>query len=255
MNILKAFTLIIPFGILTFHIDCWFGLRRGVAPIILGTVAGGIGTTTTFTQQFLPEVMYFTTAAAPDINVKVSGDGTTWDVPGIAVNEFATIRQLSRVANFYVLRMASGLVKGKFTTYSITNQTAAAFTVYGDSRLTPVGRNLFYYLANSQVCLAASGYTFTGFSYLSFANAGATDRYNVTFADNTQQPFDSRDELKAFLQFTQNSIGSVAYNVDNWNQSVKSIQVIPAAQQTAYVFWKSGVGSQIRSYEEAYGNK
>lgn len=250
MNICKSFSFTIPLLFIAFTLDVWLGYRKDVAPILLGTVAGGIGTTTSFTQQFLPEVIWFTTATPPDINIKISGDGTTWDVPGLAVNEFATIRQLSRTANYYLLRTASGLVKGKMTTYTITNQTAAAFNVYGDSRVTPVASQLFYVLANSQVCLAASGYTFTGFDYLSFANAGATDRYNVTYMDGTQQPYDSRDELKAMLQLYQNSISSVAYNFDNISKNIKSVQVIPAAQQTAYINWKAPVGSKILSYAE-----
>lgn len=253
MNILKSFSLTIALPVLSFTVDFWFGLRKDVAPILLGTVAGGIGTTTSFTQQFLPEVIWFTTATPPDVNIKVSGDGTPWDVPGAAVNEFATVRQLSRTANYYLLRMASGLVKGKMTTYTITNQTAAAFNVYGDSRVTPVGSRLYYVLANSQVCLASSGYTFTDFDYLSFANAGATDKYNVTYADNTQQPFDSRDELKAMLQFYQNSISAVAYNFDNVSRNIKSVQVTPAAQQIAYVMWRTPVGSKIQTYAQSIG--
>jgi hypothetical protein len=242
INILKSLSFTLCLGILSVTFDAWFGMRRGVAPILLGVVAGGIGTTTSFTQQYLPRFIWFTTATSPDINIKVAGDGTVWDVPGLAVNEFATIRQLSRTANYYMLQLASGLIKKQTVTYTITNQTAAAFNVYGSSDVTPVGQKAQYYCANSQVCLASSGFTFRNFMYLSFANAGATDRYNITFKDGTQQPYDSRDEFKSWLQLYQNSISAAAYNVDNVSGNISSVQTIPTAQQTAYVYYKNPVG-------------
>lgn len=249
MNIFKSFSFTLNLIFIAFHFDVWLGLRKGVAPILLGAVGAGVGVTTSFTQQFLPQLLWFTTPSNPDINIKVSGDGTVWDIAGVGVNEFASIRQLSRTSSFYLIQLATGLVTGKMVTYSITNQNAAAFNVYGDSKRTPVGSQLAYLCANQQVCLANSGFTFRNFSYLSFPAAGATDRYNITYMDGTQQPFDSRDELKAMLQLYQNSISTVGFNIDNVGGEIASVQVIPAAQQTAYVYYQNPVGQVTQSFK------
>lgn len=247
MNILKSFSFSFVIGFLLVHVDVWGGQQKNVMPILLGTVGAGVGVSTTFTQQFLPQLLFFTTATSPDINIKVSGDGTIWDVPGIGVNELATVRQLSRTSNFYLLQLATGLVKGKMVTYTITNQTAVAFNVYGSSKVSPVGSSLRYFCANSQVCLAGSGFTFGNFMYLSMANAGATDRYVITYKDGTSQPIDSRDELKSVLQLYQNSISSVGYNIDSVASEVSMVQVVPAAQQTAYVYYQQPVGMAVNN--------
>lgn len=242
LNLLFSWSFVLNLIFIKYTIDFFIGRRLGVAPILLGVVGAGVGITTSFTQQFLPQLLWFTTATPADINIKVSGDGTVWDVAGLGVNEFATVRQYSRTANFFLLQLSTGLVTGKMVTYSITNQTASAFNVYGDSKRTPVGNQSQYIAANQQVCLASSGFTFRNFMYLSFPAAGAADRYNVTYSDGTQQPFDSRDELKAVLQLYQNSISTVGFNIDNVGGEIKAVQVIPAAQQTAYVMYRNPVG-------------
>jgi len=72
---------------------------------------------------------------------------------------------------------------------------------------------------------------------LSFPGAGATDQFTITFADGTNQAY-RREELRTRTQRFQNVISTAGYNVDNYRQDVRKVNLIPAAQQTAYLVQK-----------------
>lgn len=218
-----------------FLIALLFPFIQGWTPqlgILLNSVGGGIGTTTSFDKQFVPQFLWFTTTANPDIKINVAGDGVIWDITGVGVNEFATIRQMSRTTNFYLLQIAGGLILPKTVTFSITNQTAAAFNVYGFSQNS---NSPGYCTAISQVVQAPGGTSFTDFAYIAFPNAGATDQWIIWYKNGTQQIFNGRDELRALLQKYQNSITTVGYNIDNVDQEIKRVEFLPAATQTVFV--------------------
>lgn len=213
-----------------------FSGRRasGLLTIDLGTIGAGVGTPTTINIQYCPQILYWIQTAAVDVNIKVLGDGTTYDIPAAGITETGIVRQLGRFTNAYVLNITNGLLLNKTTAITITNQVAAAFTLYGWSEN---GGNS-YVKGINQVCLANSGIDFSGFDFISFPASGATDQFTLTFADGTNQAM-RREELRARLQRTQNVINAAGYSVDNLDRSIFKLNLIPAAQQNAYLLVKT----------------
>jgi hypothetical protein len=202
----------------------------GILAIDLGTIASGVGTPTTIPIQYCPQILYWIQTAAVDVNIKVLGDGTTYDVPATGITELGVLRQLGRFTNAYVLSITNGLLVNKTTSITITNQVASAFTLYGWSE----NEGNSYIRGISQLMVAASGIDFTDFKYLTFPGAGATDQYTLTFKNGVNQAM-RREELRARLQRFQNPINSTGYSIDNLTDEIRKVNVIPAAQQTAYV--------------------
>lgn len=200
-----------------------------VMGIALGTIAAGVGTATAINIQYCPQVLYWIQTAAVDINIRVLGDGTVYDVAAAGIAELAVVRQIGRFTNAYVLPIANGLLRDKTTTITVTNQVATAFTLYGWSE--NVGNSFIQGV--TQVCLQNSGVDFTGVDFASFPAAGATDQFNVTFTDGTNQQM-VREELRARMQRYQNTINTAGYNADNIGREIQKINFIPAATQNAY---------------------
>lgn len=229
---MKARILIYVLAFLCAGIDLalgndYSGVVMGVA---LGTVAAGVGTPTTIQIQYCPQFLFWIQTAAVDVNIRVLGDGTTYDVAAAGIAELGVVRQYGRFTNAYVLAIANGLLQNKTTTITITNQVAAAFTLYGWSE----NQGNSFVQGITQQCLASSGVDITNVAFAAFPNAGATDQFNVTFADGTNQQF-VREELRARMQRSQNVINTAGYSLDNiyMNEFVK-INFIPAAAQNAY---------------------
>lgn len=203
----------------------------GILAIDLGVIASGVGTPTTIPIQYCPQVLYWIQTAAVDVNIRVLGDGTTYDVPAAGIAELGVVRQVGRFTNAYVLNITNGLLQNKTTSITITNQVASAFTLYGWSE----NNGDSYIKGISQLMVAASGIDFSEFRYISFPAAAATDQYTLTFKNGGVNQAMRREELRARTQRFTNVINTASYNLDNINNDISKVNVIPAAQQTAYV--------------------
>lgn len=217
----------------------FFKLPQPFAAIDAGTVAAGIGTPTSFDFEFLPEELDFITTAAPDIQVTINEDGVLYNVEAAGVAELGVVRQYGRFANAYRIKLANGQVQNKTVRVTITNQTAAAFTLYESS--TRMGD--MYYVSETLLALQSRPTRFDNFAFISFANSGATDLYTVTWGNGFSQNM-RREEFRFRLQGTQNVINTTGYDMDNiaalsgdpqaFQDRVKNIQIIPAAAQNVY---------------------
>lgn len=202
----------------------------GIFTIDLGTIASGVGTPTAVPIQYCPQVINWIQTAAVDVNVKVLGDGTTYDMVAAGITELGVSRQLGRFTNQYNVVLANGLLLNKTTTITITNQVASAFMLYGSSE----NRGDRYVKGITQQMIAASGIEFSNFLFIAFPSAGATDQYTVTYIDGTNQPY-RREELRTRLQRFQNVINAAGYCFDNYDGSIVKVNVLPAAAQNAYL--------------------
>lgn len=205
-------------------------LSVGLFAIDLGTIASGVGTATAINIQYCPQQLAWVQTAAVDVNIKVLGDGTIFDMVAAGVNEIAIVRQIGRFTNQYILTPANGLLGNKTTTVTITNQVASAFTIYGWSENQGNGYNQ----GLTQLCLAQSGVDFMNIAYLAAPASGATDLYTVTYRDGTNQAM-RREEIRARLQRYQNVISATGFSADNIGKEIIKINLIPAAQQNVYV--------------------
>lgn len=207
--------------------------------IDVGTVAAGIGTPTSFDFEFLPQEISFITTAAPDIQVTINEDGVLYNVAAAGIAELAVIRQLGRFTNQYRITLANGQIQGKTVRITITNQTAAGFTLYENSERY----GDYYYVGETLLALQSRPTKFQNFAYLSFANAGATDLFTMKWGNGLAQNM-RREEFRTRLQLYQNVINTAGYNLDNINallsdagfqDRIKEVQILPAATQDVYL--------------------
>jgi hypothetical protein len=100
-----------------------------------------------------------------------------------------------------------------------------------------------------QTVLASSGANFANFSYLSLANAGASDILNITYRDGCVQKVDVQNELPAILSMYQNTINNSNYCIDNWQGNVRNIQFTPVATQLVHLVRVVPVGNVLQNVQ------
>jgi len=90
-----------------------------------------------------------------------------------------------------------------------------------------------YVTTLQQTVLANSGAEFRRFAYLVVPAMGATDYINVEFRDGTVQRFE-QEEIPTIAGFYQNLVAA-QYIIDNINQEIRMVQLIPAANRVVAV--------------------
>ena len=196
----------------------------------LGTIAGGIGVATTIQITYLPQYLTFITTAAPtNIRVAVLGDGVTMDLDAAGVTQMNGIETYGLQANEYVYQLADGIVKGKNVEITVTNATAAAFDIFGYSKLSALN----YFVYQRQTILANSGVDFTDFAALAIAAPGAADIFNINYQSGISDSNLTSQEIAADVSYFQNNVG--VFVINNIDQRIRTVNIIPAAQRTAYL--------------------
>jgi len=213
---------------------------------VLGTIAGGVGTTTTVAVQWCPEYLYFTVATVPTaIKVTVAGDGVICDLDGAGITSKSRTRMIGSATNGYYLPLANGFIKNKNVQIAITNAVAGAFTLYGNSR----GYGNKYVVSETINVNALTGVTITmqnNTICASFPNAVTlTDNFNVTYKDGYVETLDFV-EVCAMLGLTQNTVGTLAL-MDNFVKNIVSINFRPALAQNIYLQKVRPVGNFAQS--------
>ncbi len=186
--------------------------------------------TTTLDLQYLPQYIYFIASTVPTaFKVNVAGDGVISDLDGDGLDAFGVQLIIGRETNAYTMALADGLIANKVVAITITNAVAGTVDVYGFSR----EEGDVYVQTLRQQVLANSGANFDDFSYMSFPNAAAGDRFVITFEDGTVQDF-NRLELTCMSQFSQNIVTG-AFDLNNLAGDISLVNFIPAATQTVYL--------------------
>jgi hypothetical protein len=210
--------------------ECYFAGSGFYVATVIGTVAAGVGVTTTLATTYVPQYLIFTVGTTPSqLKINALGDGVVMDLDAAGLTALRGIRRYSQIADYYFMPLADGIIQGKNVEITVTNQDAAAFTLFGSSKQ----KGFAYVQSLRQVCLANSGVDFKKFAYLSFPSMAANDELNVTFKDGHTQKF-SREELESWLGNNQNETSS-RYSLDNLDGNVSIANFIGAAQQTAYL--------------------
>ncbi len=205
------------------------GVFLGVA---LGTLTTGAAVVTTFNTTYVPKfVQYVAATQLTGIKITVQGDGVIFDSDANGLDSAGVLRQFGQVTNGFIITLANGFIPGKNVIWEFTNSAAQTPVVYVSSDETAT--KPMYLQMLRQAVLANSGQNFTDFATLALPSLAATDIVNILYNDGTQQQF-NRQELGAYLQFTQNVIGS-RYTIDNFAGRIKLVNVIAGSAQTAYV--------------------
>ena len=199
----------------------------------LGTIAGS--TTDTLDITYVPEYLYFEIGTTPtELVFTVLGDGVVKNLDGNGVITEANLFQLGVQSNGYLLRIANGLIRNKNVTLKIANADAAALDVYGFSLNNtgkgnaPVG---LYYRSSQQKVFAGSGRDITDFAYLGLPNIASGDSIQISYRNGLVEELKDV-ELDAIIGQMSNELRD---GIPNFDQTVKVVNFIPAADQQVYV--------------------
>jgi hypothetical protein len=203
----------------------------------LGTIAAGVGVSTTIQLTYLPQFLTFIIPTTPtSIRVNVLGDGVTMDLDAAGVDQLNGYETFGLFTNQFTIPLADGLVKGKNVEITIVNADAAGFDIFGYSKLP--GKNYFVY--QRQTILANSGVDFINFGLLAITAPGVTDIFNITYRSGIVEANATLNEIRADVSYFQNNVG--VFLINNLDQIVRTVNIIPAANRVAYLMKFEPVG-------------
>lgn len=192
----------------------------------IGTLTTGATVVTTITLNYLPQYLYFIAATAlTSIKVNVAGDGVICDLDSDGIAGISGIRRFGAVTNSYYIPLANGLIPNKVVTITITNSAAQTPAIYGHS----LQKGNMYLTSLQQTALASSGVTFKDFAHLCVESMATTDQMTVEYHDGHVEDYESTELLGQYTLYS-NEVDS--YCIDNVEQNVKSVKLIPAADRT-----------------------
>ena len=226
---------ILGFGLMAFDVSAG-GMVMAVA---LGALTTGAAAVTTFNTTYLPKWFSFTAATQlTGVKITVQGDGVVFDSDAAGLTSVGTNRQFGQITNTYLFTISNGFISGKNVIWEFTNSAAQTPVVYVSSDETPAQPLYLQYLR--QAVLANSGQNFSDFATLAFPSIAAADVVNILYNDGTQQQL-NRADLQYQLGYTQNILSP--YLIDNFAGRIKTVNIIAAAAQTAYVQrWVPAIG-------------
>lgn len=204
----------------------------------LVTLTTGASVVTSVNLSFLPERLSYAAATQlTGVKVTVQGDGVIFDSDANGLTHIGVNRVIGQVTNNYILTLSNSLIKGKNVLFEFTNSAAQTPTVYYDSDSTSTGNagDEPLFLQMMKVPLLVGGNDFSDFATLSLPSLSATDTLTITYRDGTTQSGITRADLQYKLGYTQATVNTPIYQIDNFAQSIKSVTVIAGAAQTGYL--------------------
>jgi hypothetical protein len=202
----------------------------------IGTIAAGVGTSTTINLTWLPQFIFWTNATVlQSLKVTVYGDGVIADQDSNGINSLSNIRALGRFTDGYTFPLADGLIPAKNVEIVATNGVAAAISLYAIS----MQKGSYYMQSLRQTVLANSGATLTKFAFLGMIGAGATDVINIDYVDGLSQKVDPAELAPTMAQF--NNV--VTKSIDNMDGRIKAVYYTPAANVTVNMLRFTKVGN------------
>lgn len=194
----------------------------------IGTLTTGVGVVTTIDLQYVPEAIGFIAATQlTGFKAEVLGEGVICDLDATGLTAQGRHRLLGFPANGYVVSLADGIIKGKSVRLTFTNSAAQTPDIFawGDN-------NGEIYVRTSKATVLLNNNTmFEKFGALYLPSLAAGDKVTVTYEDGLTQIWD-RDDIALQSGFFQNAAG---YVIDNLEGAIKTVQVLVAATQTAYL--------------------
>jgi len=194
----------------------------------IGTLTTGAAVVTTIDLQFCPEKLFYVAATQlTGLKVEVLGEGVVVDLDATGLTAQGKHRVLGVVTNGYVIDVADGIITGKNTRLTFTNSAAQTPDIFA------TGDNIggIYVRTQKATVLLNNNTMFSKFAVLFLPSLAAGDKVTVTYEDGLTQIWE-REDLNAISGYVQNV---PAYQIDNLDGSIKTVQVLAAATQTVYV--------------------
>jgi hypothetical protein len=203
--------------------------------VALGVLTTAANVVTTFNTTYIPKTFYYSAATQlTGVKITVQGDGVIFDSDANGLNHAGVSRVLGQLTNGFLFRLTNGFISNKNVIWEFTNSAAQTPTVYVDSDETPARGQEKYLQLLRQAVLANSGQNFSDFATLSLPSLAAGDTINILYRDGTQQQL-NRVDIQAKLQWLQNVVNTPVYTIDNFAQTIKTVNIIAGAAQTAYI--------------------
>lgn len=197
----------------------------------IGTIASGVGTSTTFQLPYLPErLRYIAATQLTGLKVNVLGVGVITDLDANGLTALGRMGWVGDVTNGYQIPMADGYIPNVNVEITVVNSAAVAIDLYVES----TNKGGFGYIRNlRQTAFASTPLELKKFSMLGLTNTGATDDLDITFADGYVNKVTIAELPFLAVPYQTNSM--TAKVIDNRNGKITSVRFIPAAQQTVYI--------------------
>jgi len=194
----------------------------------IGTLTTGVGVVSTIDLQYVPEAIGFVAATQlTGFKAEVLGEGVICDLDAIGLTAAGNHRLVGKPANGYVISLADGIIKGKSLRLTFTNSAAQTPDIFawGDNN------GSIYVRTNKATVLLNNNTLFEKFGALYLPSLAAGDKATITYEDGLTQIWE-RDDIALKSGNYQNVTG---YVIDNLEGSIKTVQVLVAATQTAYL--------------------
>lgn len=197
----------------------------------------GDAVVSTFNMNYVPQYIYFIAATAlKGLKVTVAGDGVICDLGENDIPGVSGIRRYGAVANSYYVPIADGFIPNKVTTLQLTNSAAQTPAIYGHS----LQKGSCYITSLKETVLASSGKTFSDFAQLCIVSAATTDLITVTFQDGHVEDFESTELLGVYTLYSNETD---SYCIDNIEQNIKSVKIIPSADRVIVATRFAAIGN------------
>lgn len=202
----------------------------------IGTVASGVGVSTTLPVQYnIPQALYFEIATTPQsIKINVNGETVVMDLDTAGINVMRNIASNGSPTNGFYLMLATGFIPDKNLEITVVNNVAAAFDVFSvNDRWAPNYGGVKYICQTLGVQLNASqNFDLRNFYYAGFPSLVAADVFNW----RTKDGLSARQEdatVRGYLQYYENNVGN-KLAVDNRDGRFEFVNLQPNAAQRVY---------------------
>jgi len=197
----------------------------------IGTIASGVGTSTTFQLPYLPErLRYIAATQLQGIKVNVLGVGVIVDLDAAGLNAFGKTRLIGSITGGYQIPLADGYIGQKNVEITCINSAAVAIDLFVESTNTG---GLGYIRSLRQTAFASTPLELKKFNLIGLTNSAAADDLDITWADGYVNKV-TIAELP-FLSAPYQTDPAVSKVLDNIEGFITSIRFIPASQQVVYV--------------------
>jgi len=98
-----------------------------------------------------------------------------------------------------------------------------------------------YFIYQRQTILANSGVDFSNFALLAVTAPGALDIFNLTYRSGIVEANATLNEIQFDVSYFQNNVG--VFLINNIDQILSSVNIIPSAQRVAYLMKFEPVGN------------
>lgn len=186
------------------------------------------GGNNTVQLNYCPETLLIKSTVAPaKVQVRALGEGVICDLDAIGATVMRNIRNNFSDNNYYAFRLADGLLKNKNIEIEVTAGTAATDVfVYSTGE---EGSN--YIITERNTVLANTSQEFRKFFALGLGAFNSGDQLTINYNSGVTQLLNNADEVKALASESHQSV----LLIDNLEQDVSSVVVVPSVNTTYYV--------------------